>query len=66
MQLWREGRSFKLRAESTNGAIFAFRADTDEDARRWVSTLWEHAGHCRDMRELEETESSRKSVRGCA
>lgn len=66
MQLWRQGRSFKLRAESNDGAVFAFQAENDEDAQRWVNALWEHAGHCLDMHELEATVSEKKSLLGGA
>jgi len=53
MQCWRERRSFKLRVENPNGAIFAFRVDTEEDAGQWFHALWEHARHCMDLLQLE-------------
>lgn len=53
LQLRRQDRSFKLRIESASGAVFAFRASTEEDACRWIGGIWEHAAHCREVQKLE-------------
>merc|ERR1712045_248921 len=57
------GISFKLRADSTGGAVFAFQAETSEEASTWMDTLWDHAAYCDDVREQFEAQMGGSEVR---
>lgn len=51
LQMFNEGLQIKLRTDSTQGGVHAFKAESEEEVQIWVEALWEHAGHCGDMME---------------
>lgn len=61
MHLWRQDGAFKLRAEGGQGASFCFWADSEQEERRWVDALWEHAGYCRSLQVSESNAPHRKA-----
>merc|ERR1711920_299878 len=47
-----QGTSFSVRAVSRRGAVDTFQARSEEDAAKWVNSLWEHAGYCAELEEM--------------
>lgn len=54
---------FKLRTESSNGAVFAFQAPSLEECVNWVDALWAHAGYCEEVAEFYEAKLGGMMVR---
>jgi len=63
LQLQQEGASFKLRADSTKGAVFAFQADTEEEATKWVEALWLQAEYCTEVHDFHRAQTGGTDMR---
>lgn len=57
------GMMFKIRAEDTGGAVYAFQADSNDLATVWVEALWAHTAYCDDDHEYLATKMSNLHVR---
>merc|ERR1719221_446239 len=51
LQQHSDAGNFKVRSESSEGAVFHFRADSEETCAAWVDGLWAHAGFCEENAE---------------
>lgn len=58
-----DGVLFKLRADSTGGAVFAFQSESPEETSAWVDTLWLHSAYCDDVQEHFEAQVGGTEVR---
>lgn len=63
LQQQENGAAFRLRTDSTQGAVFGFKADTEDEAGTWTEVLWAHAWFCEEMREFHEAKDGAKDVR---
>lgn len=55
--------SFKLRTDSSEGAVHSFQADSAQDVQKWVEALWVHAGYCEEVCEFYEAKLGGVMVR---
>jgi len=63
LQQQQQGEQFRVRADATGGAVFAFQAASEEESSVWVDTLWAHATYCDDVREHFEAQLGGNEVR---
>lgn len=63
LQLQDEDATFKVRTESSEGAVHAFQADSAEEVARWVEALWVHAGYCEEVSDFYEAKVGGVMVR---
>lgn len=63
LELQLEGTTFKLRSDSTQGALFTFQAMSEEEAKKWVDDLWLQAEYCSEMLEFHQAQQGGQQMR---
>jgi len=63
LQQFRDGLVLKWRADATQGAVYAFKVESESQAEQWIAAMWEHAGFTEEVRESFEAKQNSSHMR---